>query len=610
MADPQKRFDQNKGGRRSLWVTLAVLAGLVIYAYGFSATEVNLDEIRDETRRVGLVRILRALARPELVEYDESETNTDLAFAMPCRPSGATQPAPSEGRYLIVTPACADPRAQVTVEGVGFSPNEEIRIFFVPSSQVDLRLAEVRTDASGNFTAEVRLPNRPDEAPQVIRAISTETSGGPRFTKTAKETLAKIIETIFLALIATTFATLLSVPLSFFAARNLMRDITSPLTNVSLGLIAVPLGAGAGILAAQGAAGVAASLTDNPILSLLGLIVVPLATWRLVRWALPAEETTRPSFGQRTARAVGLVVAAMAGFLILYLASDLLQYVGDWIAPRLGFLDFLGAFFATMGELLEFGIVVLAIVFGGGVLLLLANRLGHTLRRALPQSALQVINPPLAMVAGALIATLIAQVIAWFYEWNDMARTLWIPVATGAVVGLFLAMRSLRKDAVNVGLGIYYAARTVFNVLRAIEPLIMAIVFVVWVGVGPFAGALALALHTIAALAKLYSEQVESISTGPLEAVRATGANRMQNVVYAVVPQVIPPYISFTMYRWDINVRMSTIIGFVGGGGIGFLLQQNINLLNYPAAAAQILAIAIVVSAMDWLSSKIRERYV
>jgi phosphonate transport system permease protein len=138
----------------------------------------------------------------------------------------------------------------------------------------------------------------------------------------------------------------------------------------------------------------------------------------------------------------------------------------------------------------------------------------------------------------------------------------------------------------------------------------MAIVFVVWVGLGPFAGALALALHTIAALAKLYSEQVESISPGPLEAIRATGATRLQTVVYAVVPQVIPPYISFTMYRWDINVRMSTIIGFVGGGGIGLLLQQNINLLNYRGAAAQILAIALVVAAMDALSSKIRERYV
>ena len=100
----------------------------------------------------------------------------------------------------------------------------------------------------------------------------------------------------------------------------------------------------------------------------------------------------------------------------------------------------------------------------------------------------------------------------------------------------------------------------------------MAIIFVVWVGIGPFAGALALSLHTVAALAKLYSEQVESIMEGPIEAVKATGANQLQTIVYAVVPQIIPPYISFTMYRWDINVRMSTIIGFAGGGGDWLLI--------------------------------------
>jgi phosphonate transport system permease protein len=138
----------------------------------------------------------------------------------------------------------------------------------------------------------------------------------------------------------------------------------------------------------------------------------------------------------------------------------------------------------------------------------------------------------------------------------------------------------------------------------------MAIIFVVLVSTGPFAGVLALSLHTIAALAKLYSEQVESISTGPIEAVKATGATRLQTIVYAVIPQIVPPYISFTMYRWDINVRMSTIIGFAGGGGIGLLLQQNINLLNYRAASAQMIAITIVVAMMDYLSSYLRERVV
>jgi phosphonate ABC transporter permease subunit PhnE len=157
---------------------------------------------------------------------------------------------------------------------------------------------------------------------------------------------------------------------------------------------------------------------------------------------------------------------------------------------------------------------------------------------------------------------------------------------------------------------IYYITRTILNALRSIESLIMVIVFVVWVGIGPFAGVLALSLHTVAALAKLYSEQVESIMSGPVEAIKATGANWMQTVVYAVIPQIIPPYISFTMYRWDINVRMSTIIGFAGGGGIGFLLIQNINLLNYRAASAQMIAIAIVVASMDYLSSRLREKVV
>jgi phosphonate ABC transporter permease subunit PhnE len=507
-------------------------------------------------------------------------------------------------------PPCAEPRAEVTIEGFGFSANQQIRLSFVPGSAVELRLADVRSNEDGNFSAVVRLPNRPDENPQTIRAISSEPVGSPRFTTTARNTLEKIIETVFMAFVATTFATLLAVPLSFFAARNLMENITSPLTNVAMGLIAAPLGIAAGVLAAGGASEVAGILTDNSLLAFVGLVVAPLIAFRFARIALPAEETDRPTPAQRVIRAVLLVVSALLAVLTLYLASDLLQVAGNWARPYLGVFGFMAQFFATVGELLEFGVIVLAALFGTGALVMISNRLAHSLRHRLPPGVLRTINIPLAMTAGAVLSVLVAQTVAWFYEWSDPARTTWIPIAIGAILGLLVVFRSIRKDAVKVGLGTYYVTRTVFNVLRATEPLILAIVFVVWVGIGPFAGALALGLHTIAALAKLYSEQVESIASGPLEAVRATGANRLQTVVYAVVPQIIPPYISFTMYRWDINVRMSTIIGFVGGGGIGFLLQQNINLLNYRAAAAQILAIAVVVSALDWLSSKIRQRYV
>ena len=173
----------------------------------------------------------------------------------------------------------------------------------------------------------------------------------------------------------------------------------------------------------------------------------------------------------------------------------------------------------------------------------------------------------------------------------------------------FLGAKNLMGRS-GVGLVVYYVVRTLLNILRSIEPLIMGIVFVVWVGLGPFAGVLALGVHSIAALGKLYSESIESIDPGPIEAITATGASRLQTIVYAVIPQIVPPFISFTIYRWDVNVRMSTIIGFVGGGGIGFLLQQWINLLRYREAATAMWAIAFVVATLDYVSAKVREKVV
>jgi phosphonate transport system permease protein len=115
-------------------------------------------------------------------------------------------------------------------------------------------------------------------------------------------------------------------------------------------------------------------------------------------------------------------------------------------------------------------------------------------------------------------------------------------------------------------------------------------------------------LHTIASLAKLYSEAIESIEPGPLEALNATGATRLQTIVYAVIPQILPPAISFTVYRWDINVRMSTIIGFVGGGGIGFIMLQWQRLYQWELVGIAVWLIAITVATLDFISAEIRER--
>lgn len=173
----------------------------------------------------------------------------------------------------------------------------------------------------------------------------------------------------------------------------------------------------------------------------------------------------------------------------------------------------------------------------------------------------------------------------------------------------FLAARNLMSGS-PITLGIYYIVRGILNIIRSIEPLIWAIIAVIIVGLGPWAGILALTIHSIAALGKLYSEAIESIDPGPIEAVQATGANWFQIVMYAVVPQVIPPFVSFTIYRWDINIRMSTVIGLVGGGGIGFLLTQWIRNLDYSAAGIAVWFIALTVAVLDYVSAEIRERFV
>jgi phosphonate transport system permease protein len=170
----------------------------------------------------------------------------------------------------------------------------------------------------------------------------------------------------------------------------------------------------------------------------------------------------------------------------------------------------------------------------------------------------------------------------------------------------FFTARNLMKEN-KVSFAVYYVLRVLLNFVRSIEPLIWAIIFSVWVGIGPFAGMIALLVHTIASNAKLYSEAIENIESGPVEAISATGANKIQVVWYAVVPQIVLPFLSFTIYRWDINVRMATIIGLVGGGGIGTMLMQYQGLARWHEVGLLVLMIAFVVWVMDYISARIRE---
>jgi phosphonate transport system permease protein len=178
-----------------------------------------------------------------------------------------------------------------------------------------------------------------------------------------------------------------------------------------------------------------------------------------------------------------------------------------------------------------------------------------------------------------------------------------------AFVLAFMAARNLTREEASARV-VYTVLRTAMNLTRAVEPLVWALIFISWVGIGPFAGVLALWVHSVASLVKLYSEQIESIDRGPMDAIKATGAGTLQVLRYGVVPQVIPPFLSFTIYRWDINVRMSTIIGFVGGGGIGYILKPRVDLGEWGEVGTLVLLIAVAVWVMDLVSARIRERIV
>lgn len=148
--------------------------------------------------------------------------------------------------------------------------------------------------------------------------------------------------------------------------------------------------------------------------------------------------------------------------------------------------------------------------------------------------------------------------------------------------------------------------RMSFNLTRSVEPILWAIIFSVWVSFGAFAGMLALAVHSIASLSKQYSEIVEGVESGPIEGIESTGAGPLQVVWFAVVPQVVLPYISYTIDRWDINVRMATILGFVGGGGIGAMLMEYQGQSRWPQVGCIIIVIATVVWIMDAFSAHVR----
>jgi phosphonate transport system permease protein len=168
----------------------------------------------------------------------------------------------------------------------------------------------------------------------------------------------------------------------------------------------------------------------------------------------------------------------------------------------------------------------------------------------------------------------------------------------------FLSARNVASPAA------YFAVRAALNFFRSIDTLVYALLFVAAVGLGPFPGMLAVVAYTTTSLAKLYSETIEGIDPGPVDAIRTTGATRLQVLRFGILPQVLPLFLSYVLYRFESNVRAATVLGFVGAGGIGLYLQTYLRMIDYPAASTVLLVTVVMVMVVDFASARIRARLV
>jgi phosphonate ABC transporter permease subunit PhnE len=467
-----------------------------------------------------------------------------------------------------------------------------------------------------------------------------------------------LVETIAIGLLATIFSTFLAIPVSFFAAHNIMSRV--PLGNVvyyvarSLlnivravdtiiwGLIVVVwvgLGDFAGIIAltihsiaalaklyseeiehidmgpVEAITASGGNLVQTIRYAVIPQIVPPFLSYTLLRWDI----------NMRSATVVGFVAGGGIGFFVLETIRKgaYTQYAAAlWaIAIVIVLVDYISG---TLSHRIRAGETrveeaapqafyrsprtLALLLMGFAVFYYCWYITGINLRDlfAPAPTFIKLVRDFLAIdMSPDLLDTILKQLIITLFQ-ALLATTL------GAIVAIpfsFLAARNLTGRS-RLSIWIFYVTRWLFDILRSIEALLYVAIFVFWVGIGPFAGTLALAITSFALVGKLYADAIENIDTGPMEAILATGANRLQAIVYAILPQIIPPFVSYSIYQWDINVRMATIIGFAGGGGIGLLLNGYFGELQYHKAGMVVALVVIVVAALDFASAKIREQMV
>jgi phosphonate transport system permease protein len=214
----------------------------------------------------------------------------------------------------------------------------------------------------------------------------------------------------------------------------------------------------------------------------------------------------------------------------------------------------------------------------------------------------QVVQGSLETFAISFMGTLLSVAIAFTLVFFS-ARNL-------AYAGLLYEMEPRRLAAKGVGFLLYLGARAVLNLLRTVPEMLWALVFVFVVGLGPFAGVLALGFHTGGVLGKLFGEVLEDVDTQPVELLQSSGATRMQILLYGILPQVLPQFVSYTLYRWEVNIRAAAVLGFVGAGGLGQRIHIAISLFLENQLLTYLIAIYFLVTAVDYLSAYLRRRFI
>jgi phosphonate transport system permease protein len=205
----------------------------------------------------------------------------------------------------------------------------------------------------------------------------------------------------------------------------------------------------------------------------------------------------------------------------------------------------------------------------------------------------RMVPPDLSVLGSAAVGAL--QTLQIAVVGTSVAALLALPLG-------FLSARNV------VSRPVFYPARAVLNLFRSVDTMVYALFFVAAVGLGPFPGVLAVVTYTTMTLAKLYSEAIEGIDPGPVDAITATGASHLQVLRFGILPQVVPLFASYVLYRLETNIRAATILGFVGAGGIGFYIQTYLRMINYPAASAVLLVLIAMVMGVDFASSRLRAK--